>query len=517
MAAALLLCVLSIAAYGLVLGLSVSSAPEWVVRARQRAVARADMGQHLIRQLREENGLPLNEEDRLSTGLIGVSSSAITTELGSLEAKRTATNPVFAAAIVDMLYRAGIRRGNAVAVGMSGSFPGFNLATFAAIESMGATPIVITSVGSSQWGANEPSFSWLDMERLLYKKGVIHNRSIAAAAGGPAVKGDEESPLAALVEAAEASGLPVVPSLYPLGREVRYRMSLYSGAAERYEQPIKAFVNVGGAAANPGLEGSSQEFVEPGLSRPRWDTFTVSRLGVMGQMAARGIPIVNLVHVADLARRYGIEWDPARGYTALDLHAPPNRWAALVAVAGLFGALMLAHRGGSLSLPQWSLPASLRTGVVRLRLEPMRRVPVKQDPIPELAAATRTPALEPEIAPEPPREEWVSVTHASLLLGMAYKRVHQLVERGVLQSRHEGVGSDGRKLRLQVPISALDELQGSHRQTLGEEVLVGQEARLLRAARAHRVRHYTDGDGEAETRTAPLPPGQMTSGRRAGP
>ena len=66
------------------------------------------------------------------TALIGLEESPITTSLGQLEAKRTSANPNFAGCLVRMLDEAGVRSGDAVAVGASSSFPGMILATIAA-------------------------------------------------------------------------------------------------------------------------------------------------------------------------------------------------------------------------------------------------------------------------------------------------------------------------------------------------------------------------------------------------
>src|SRR6266516_1826150 len=165
---------LALGVYALVIRIPDSSVPGWVLADRREAVQRAIHARDVIRQVRRQDDLPFNPGDRFHTGLIGVAASPIVTELGSLSSKRTSTNPVFAAAVVQMLYRAGVRPGDAVAIGMSGSYPSFDIDAYVATEAMGADPLVISSIGSSQYGATDSELTWFGMEKALYDAGVIH-------------------------------------------------------------------------------------------------------------------------------------------------------------------------------------------------------------------------------------------------------------------------------------------------------------------------------------------------------
>ena len=78
-----------------------------------------------IRQTRMELNIPINKElDPNETGIIGDTFTTITSSLGNLEAKRTSTNPAFAALMVRLFHQAGLEKGSVVAIGASGSFPG---------------------------------------------------------------------------------------------------------------------------------------------------------------------------------------------------------------------------------------------------------------------------------------------------------------------------------------------------------------------------------------------------------
>jgi len=149
------------------------------------AARKAEAAFKAIREERIRRKLEIDlEADPAQTGLVGTLMTPITTNPGSLDSKQTSANPNFAALVAHYLLQAGVQKGDTVAVGYSGSFPAINIAVMCAIEALEAKPVVISSVASSQWGANEPEFTWLDMEKLLVDKGIVGGRSVAASLGG---------------------------------------------------------------------------------------------------------------------------------------------------------------------------------------------------------------------------------------------------------------------------------------------------------------------------------------------
>jgi poly-gamma-glutamate system protein len=262
----------------------------------------------VVRGLAEtaEGGLdPRTDVNR--TGFIGRESSPITTSLGHLDAKRTSANPNFAAAIVRMLKEAGAGRGDAVAIGASGSFPALAVAAIIAAETVGARPLVIASFGASNWGANDPRLTLIDMLAGLRAKGVIAAAPAAIAAGG---ENDDGSDMAAagraLIESRLASAAGPVVRERTLEADVRRRMEIYEAAAGG--APIKAFVNVGGSWANMGIDSRVLE-LKPGLAG-EVAIPPEGKRGVIQAMAARGVPVIHLLFVKGLAERYGLPWDP---------------------------------------------------------------------------------------------------------------------------------------------------------------------------------------------------------------
>ncbi len=275
-----------------------------IVRA-SRLMAGAESA---LKACRESRTIPIDPAaDPNATGLIGVERSSITTSAGRLEAKRTTTNPAFAGLVVRLLHEAGVRRGDAVAVGASSSFPALIVATLAAAKAVGAEPLVISSLGASEWGANIAAFNWLDMEDCLKTKGLFEVGPIARAVGGDEDIGRDMSPdgRALLAARLAAAGAPVIEEP-DLERNVARRMALYRARAGG--RPIKAFVNVGGSWANLGTDPDVLK-LEPGLDR-RVLVPPPSRRGVIQAMAAAGVPVIHLLNVKGLCERYGLPWDP---------------------------------------------------------------------------------------------------------------------------------------------------------------------------------------------------------------
>lgn len=313
--------------------------------AMREAVDRMARCEAALRACRGSRGLPLDPQaDPNGTGLIGVEASAITTSVGRLEAKRTTTDPAFAALVTGLLHDAGVRRGDAVAVGASSSFPALIVATLSAARALGAEPLVISSLGASNWGANVPGFTWLDMEECLRGAGLVDVAPIARAVGGEEDVGADMSP-DGRDRLAAALRTGTVPFLEEpdLERNVARRLALYRAAAGA--RPIKAFVNIGGSWANLGTDAAVLE-VRPGRAG-RVKVPPPTRRGVLQAMAAAGVPVIHLLNVKGLCERYGLPWDP-RPLPEPDLDGLFRRTASgprrldLVATAGYVLAIALA-------------------------------------------------------------------------------------------------------------------------------------------------------------------------------
>lgn len=303
-----ILAVISLAAYLSARFLAVDRpAGELAAQMRRAAETMARAGAALV-ECRTERGLPVDLRlDPNRTGLIGLESSPLTTSLGNLEAKRTTTNPDFAALIVRLLREAGVRRGDAVAVGASSSFPALIVASLCAAEALEARPLLICSLGSSQFGANDPEFHWLDMMDCLNDSGILAVRPLAVSVGGDDDSGRDMDPG---LRAGLLSRIAMRDALFleepSLEKNVAARLALFEQAAGR--GGVKAFINIGGSWANMGTDPRVLE-IKPGLARtaslpPR------ERRGVLFEMAARGVPVIHLLFIKGLAEANGLAWDP---------------------------------------------------------------------------------------------------------------------------------------------------------------------------------------------------------------
>ena len=268
----------------------------------------ASLAQFSVKERLQSLGIPIDpRNDPNATALIGEQFTQITTDRGVLPSKLTATNPNFAAAVVDILHRAKLRRGDRVAIGLTGSMPGLNIACLAACEALGLEPIVITSVGSSMWGANRPQLTWLDMEALLAEKGVLHARSVAASLGGGSDNGRGLSPEGRrlLRDAITRSGAELIEE-DDLEASIEKRMEVFDRFNK--EKPIRAYVNVGGGLASLGGTQNAR-LIPPGLSK-NLGLKNYPVRGVINRMAERGLPVIQLLQVEQLAKKYELPETP---------------------------------------------------------------------------------------------------------------------------------------------------------------------------------------------------------------
>jgi poly-gamma-glutamate system protein len=263
-----------------------------------------------IKALRLEKGLPLDRAlDPNQTGIIGDEFTPLTTSLGDVAAKRTAANPAFAGVVAAYFERAGLGRGDVVAIGGSGSFPAFVLASLCAARVMDLRPVLIYSVGSSMYGANIPGFTFVDMLARLRAERLLPYDITAVAPGGEHDGGrgvlfDEDG--TTLIDEARRSGLPLVEGA-TLPDRIRRRLQIFDAAAGG--KPIRCFVNVGGATANYGDTAASLDVPNGLLLKVPLLPESPSR-GLLFEFAARGVPVVHLLYVKGLARENGLPFDP---------------------------------------------------------------------------------------------------------------------------------------------------------------------------------------------------------------
>ena len=293
-----------------------------------------------VREYKQELGIPMIEEDIHRTGLIGQSYTEITTTLGALEAKRTTAWPDMAALCVRLLHEAGVRAGDTVGAGFSGSFPGMNLAMITACESMGVTLKCIPSVGASTYGANDPELTFPEMMCLLKRDGWITTEVAVATMGGGDDVGREMpgETVAAIQSRLKELGVSIV-ELPEFSENLSWR--------EEYYGPIDCFVAVGGNVTSLGRTEDSVSLGQGVLKSDRTMRLAEGS-GLVQRYCAAGTPVINLLNIKFLVAEYGLPYDsvewPEIGQSAVYLVTSyPKLWGMLGSVC-VCGILLACYR-----------------------------------------------------------------------------------------------------------------------------------------------------------------------------
>ncbi|PYE32300.1 poly-gamma-glutamate system protein [Idiomarina fontislapidosi] len=307
-------------------------------------------GMEVIRPLRAEKE-PINPEfDPQRSGFIGLDNSIVTTNHGGRESKQTTVNPNWAAVAVKLLAKAGVEKGDLVAVTVSGSFPALNLAVYSALEAMEAEPIIIASASSSQWGANVPGFLWLDMARALEKADVISFEPKYASIGGIEDRGIgiPQAGIQSIRQTIERAGLPIIePANYQ--EAVADRIAIFREYAS--DRNYKAFINVGGGATIVGPPGIDDMF-KSGL---QYDApsraYAVDT--VMGYFLQENIPGIHFIGIKNMAERYGLPIAPLEavpvGNGGIYSSSTYSRLLAFGLAVALFGLTWLIVRSARIT------------------------------------------------------------------------------------------------------------------------------------------------------------------------
>ncbi|TGK02156.1 poly-gamma-glutamate system protein [Leptospira selangorensis] len=263
-----------------------------------------------IKQYKESKGKKINLDfDPSGSGLIGEFFTPVTSNLGVLRAKQSSINPNFGALVLEYLIQAGIQKGDTVAVSLSGSFPALNIAVYSAAKTLELKLVIISSMTSSQWGANDPDFLWPDMEKWLYTRRIFPYQSLAYSWGGieDQAFGIPKEGSKNLQNSASINSLPMLHSKN-YSESLEERIRLYSAVIPLSE--YKAYINVGGGTVSVGTKKNSAEF-SPGLNLKQ-PVIRDGRDSVMRRFANLGIPIIHLVRVEELAIQNGFTIQPKK-------------------------------------------------------------------------------------------------------------------------------------------------------------------------------------------------------------
>lgn len=289
-----------------------------------------------VKRYKLEAGLAITPYDTHQTGMIGDEYTPITTSLGSEEAKRTTANADMAALLVQMLTEAGVKTGDTIGSGFSGSFPTMNLALLAACEAMQVKVIYIASLGASTFGANQPEFTFPDMVCRLYLEGKLQTPPALITPGGDYDCGGEmfeEDREAALARIA-SYGVAEILREKDFAANLKAREALYAA-----QGPISCFVGVGGNITTIGMQ---EDTMKPGVLAPYTVTAVRPDDGLLQYYNANGLPVLHILNIKQLAAQYSLPFDP-------EIILPPGQSAVYfcteypraLAAAGVLGAAVL--------------------------------------------------------------------------------------------------------------------------------------------------------------------------------
>mgnify|MGYP001049754584 FL=1 len=264
--------------------------------------------------------------DRFKSGLVGVDStdSQMTTKKGFLESKVATTNPNFAAVFIDWFSTIGISSDisnvpDTVAVSMTGSFPGANIAFLSACKASNVYPVIISSIGSSSWGANQIDKTWIEIENTLIDANFFNYKSKAFSLGGDNDQLDElPDDIKKILENKIIKNNYDIISGDQMQDAVNKRIKKYKEQSSNY----KAYVNIGGSSASlgdsttskmylPGLIFGKDEAIADALDDEYYDEYEYQQevIPVVEYfLSEQKIPVINVRNINNLCEWYGLPY-----------------------------------------------------------------------------------------------------------------------------------------------------------------------------------------------------------------
>ena len=302
-------------------------------------------GMDVLKGSRMESGVFIDiENDPNETGLVGSPFSLITTDEGDLDSKLTTLDPNLSAGIVDLMVQLNLSSKDTVALLMTGSMPGANIAVLTACKALGIHPISITSVGASQWGANQVDFTWLDMEKILFENDLIPAKSIAASIGGRNDMGRLLSPAGRniITDNIQYHDLPIIRK-DRLAENIEQRMDIFSGIKKISN--YKAVINVGGGVASLGTSFNLR-LLPPGVVI-RSDISNIGRPGgiegVLSKFLNSNVPGLHILNIRPLTEQFKMPFAPIPipeiGSGSLYADERYNIWVAAVCLLVVSGSV----------------------------------------------------------------------------------------------------------------------------------------------------------------------------------
>jgi poly-gamma-glutamate system protein len=268
------------------------------------AAKKMQEAENLLKTFREKKNLTVNiQDDPIKSGFIGIEFSPITTTLGNLKAKQTSTNPNFAALFVHWFNKLNLSKNDKVIIHTSGSFPALSIASIIACEIYGLTPIIISSLGASSFGANIPQLTYWDMEDILFKKNIIKHKTIYATPGGQNDNGSSfwDGGFEIMQETSKRNSIKIITPL-TLQEAINNKINFVNS-----QKPFSLFINIGGNQSALGEVPCSMQIPYGLITRPIECKCSANCFGLIHIFNKTGIPIINMLNIRNLALENRIE------------------------------------------------------------------------------------------------------------------------------------------------------------------------------------------------------------------
>lgn len=225
-------------------------------------------------------------------GLIGPEASPIVTSRSNLEQKLRTINPNLAAVFTKWLIDAKLQKGDYVAVGVTGANPAVNIALYCAMKELELKPVIITALSSSRYGASDANFTWLDIEKAIYK--TTGFKSMFASRGGnrDVAAGLSREGKGVLSDKIAEFNLQLLEG-------TNTRIKMYKKALPKGKK-YKAFINIGAGVANVGSVVTAA-LIKEGVNTKIPE---VEAKGIFNFFTDKKIPVIHYFNGNDTFQNY---------------------------------------------------------------------------------------------------------------------------------------------------------------------------------------------------------------------
>ena len=207
-------------------------------------------------------------------------------------------------------FTANWQAGDQIGMTFSGSFPALNIAALVSAEVYGLQICAMTGIGASYCGANDPRFTFFEMQNYLCDIGLLTHRIDYVSWGGndDILKDvnayeDEAKPHLQRIQSVIDNSTATYIREANFDANIDLRISYFQQDIPQ----IKMFINVGGSMAGVGT--GLNVYQQTGYSKGGMVYSSNKRAhnqGLLQYYKACGLPVVNMLNIRQLAHTYNV-------------------------------------------------------------------------------------------------------------------------------------------------------------------------------------------------------------------